>query len=78
MSRPPAALWGAGKGTEMAEKVLELGAPENVQEEWLNGLLRKFPVFDPAWPDYIQRRWFASWERLHVQMVAADRLEQQP
>jgi len=30
----------------------------------LTALVKKFPVFDPAWPDEVQAKWFALFDRL--------------
>lgn len=35
-----------------------------MRDEWLLGLLRKFPTFDPSWPDATQTRWFRTFWRL--------------
>ena len=35
-----------------------------MSDQWLLGLLRKFPVFDPSWPAETQERWFRTFWRL--------------
>jgi hypothetical protein len=47
------------------------GAPEVAPiaktASWNELLLAKFPSFDPAWPDEVKTKWFASFNELMQQ-----------
>jgi len=49
-----------GRGTRTNQNLVI----PNYLREIPDGLLTKFPTFDPAWPDEVKLKWFEAFDKL--------------
>ncbi len=50
-----------------------LAVPQHL-EEIPDGLLAKFPTFDPSWPDEVKLKWFEAFDKLLMRSLAKSKM----